>query len=75
MIAQPASSSDFETPIAAGRAGDVSLFARQADRPRQLRAWPRRLSKVRRTDPQARCTRDPGKPSGSRPRTRDAHDG
>jgi hypothetical protein len=75
MIAQPASSSDFETSIAAARAHGVSLFARHADRPRQLRAWPRRQSGGRRTDPQARCPRDPLKPSGSWPLTGDAHNG
>ena len=75
MIAQLASSSDFETSIAARRAGDVSLFTRLADRLRRLRAWPRRVSKDRRTDPQPHGTRDPRKSSGSWSRTRDAHDG
>jgi len=75
MVAQGASSSDFEPSVAAGRAGDVSLFARHADRLRPLRAWPRHQSAGRRTDPQARCTRGPLTPSGSWPLTGDAHNG
>jgi hypothetical protein len=74
MIAQLASSSDFETSITPVRAADVSLFARHADRQqREPRALRMRQSEGRRTNPPARCSRDPLKVSRSLPGTWDTH--
>jgi hypothetical protein len=72
MIAQLASSSNLETSIAPVRPGDLSLVARPADGPRQLRALRMRQSGGRR-DPQAGCIRDPRRPLW--PGTRDALNG
>ena len=71
MIAQLASSSDFEMSSAPVGAGDVSLFARYADRPRHLRALRTcRPSRVcgppHRSRGRAARAIDP-RPSGSRP--------